>query len=174
MTDSKAALKKSNPSPKTQSYPTSLEIGGSNPVNENAGQNDRSNSPPQEENQPNNSPSPRFRHCSGSTTPTRTPSPSFGGEGEDRQQVKTKTVSFHSHTNWKKDRKIHSAHDCLEYMIEGSSLIKLRSNGRQYHRYFRLLEDLSAIRWTPTSKKSCRAQGKFILMFFNERLGWNI
>lgn len=43
-------------------------------------------------------------------------------------------------------------------MIEGSSMVKLRANSRQYHRYFRLLEDLSAIRWTPTSKKSSKAQ----------------
>ncbi|KAF2358784.1 Phosphatidylinositol-specific phospholipase C X domain, partial [Trinorchestia longiramus] len=43
-------------------------------------------------------------------------------------------------------------------MKDGSSLIKVRSSGRQYHRYFRLLDDLSAIHWTPSSKKVAKAQ----------------
>ena len=49
-------------------------------------------------------------------------------------------------------------------MMEGSSLIKTRSNGKQFHRYFRLLEDLSAIKWTPSTKKAARAQGKDIII----------
>ncbi|XP_063585397.1 inactive phospholipase C-like protein 2 [Penaeus indicus] len=110
---------------------------------------------------PPRSPSPRYRRYSDST-PTRSPSPMPPGEDFDEVDSKgprkTKSVSFHSHTNWKSDRKIQSAYDCLEYMIEGSSMVKLRANSRQYHRYFRLLEDLSAIRWTPTSKKSSKAQ----------------
>ncbi|XP_042226630.1 inactive phospholipase C-like protein 1 [Homarus americanus] len=56
------------------------------------------------------------------------------------------------------DSQITEAYDCLQCMIEGSSMVKLRANSRQYHRYFRLLDDLSAIRWTPTTKKSTKAQ----------------
>lgn len=55
-----------------------------------------------------------------------------------------------------------AAYDCLQYMIEGSSMVKLRANSRQYHRYFRLLEDLSAIRWTPTTKKTSKAQREYL------------
>lgn len=54
-----------------------------------------------------------------------------------------------------------AAYDCLQYMIEGSSMVKLRANSRQYHRYFRLLDDLSAIRWTPTTKKTSKAQREY-------------
>ncbi|XP_045102897.1 inactive phospholipase C-like protein 1 isoform X1 [Portunus trituberculatus] len=107
------------------------------------------------------SPSPRYRRYSDST-PTRSPSPLLLADGYDeletRSSRKTKSVSFHSHTNWKSDRKIQSAYDCLQYMIEGSSMVKLRANSRQYHRFFRLLDDLSAIRWTPTTKKTSKAQ----------------
>ncbi|XP_068201247.1 inactive phospholipase C-like protein 1 isoform X1 [Palaemon carinicauda] len=110
---------------------------------------------------PPRSPSPRYRRYSDST-PTRSPSPMPPLDPQEDIEPgcarKTKSVSFHSHTNWKSDRKIQSAYDCLEYMIEGTSMVKLRANSRQYHRYFRLLEDLSAIRWTPTSKKSSKAQ----------------
>ncbi|KDR21266.1 Inactive phospholipase C-like protein 2 [Zootermopsis nevadensis] len=42
-------------------------------------------------------------------------------------------------------------------MITGSSLIKVKQNSKQYHRFFTLSEDLNAIRWTPTSKKSSKA-----------------
>ncbi|XP_076033546.1 inactive phospholipase C-like protein 1 isoform X2 [Oratosquilla oratoria] len=65
-----------------------------------------------------------------------------GEEEEEEEEYKSQRVAF----------------DCLQYMMEGSSMVKIRSNSRQYHRYFRLLEDLSAIRWTPTSKKSSKAQ----------------
>jgi hypothetical protein len=53
-----------------------------------------------------------------------------------------------------------SASACLQYMMTGSSLIKVRPNSRQYHRFFTLAEDLNAIRWTPTSKKTSKAIGK--------------
>ncbi|KAG8234834.1 hypothetical protein J437_LFUL015148, partial [Ladona fulva] len=46
---------------------------------------------------------------------------------------------------------------CLQYMMNGTSLVKVRPNARQYHRFFTLAEDLTAIRWTPTSKKSSKA-----------------
>ncbi|XP_069947747.1 uncharacterized protein [Cherax quadricarinatus] len=64
---------------------------------------------------PPRSPSPRYRRYSDST-PTRTPSPMPMGEGYDELHAtgvrKTKSVSFHSHTNWKSDRKIQSG-ECL-------------------------------------------------------------
>ncbi|MPC99177.1 hypothetical protein E2C01_094574 [Portunus trituberculatus] len=57
------------------------------------------------------SPSPRYRRYSDST-PTRSPSPLLLADGYDeletRSSRKTKSVSFHSHTNWKSDRKIQS------------------------------------------------------------------
>ncbi|XP_065351230.1 inactive phospholipase C-like protein 2 isoform X1 [Cloeon dipterum] len=70
---------------------------------------------------------------------------------------KAKSVSFHSATSLPTERKISSASACLHYMMVGSSLIKVRPNSRQYHRFFTLTEDLSAIRWTPTSKKASKA-----------------
>ncbi|XP_066997278.1 inactive phospholipase C-like protein 2 isoform X2 [Anabrus simplex] len=70
---------------------------------------------------------------------------------------KAKTVSFHSATSLPTERKISSASACLHYMMSGSSLIKVRPNSRQYHRFFTLAEDLNAIRWTPTSKKISKA-----------------
>ena len=44
-------------------------------------------------------------------------------------------------------------------MVRGSSLIKVRPNGRTYNRYFSLDEDLSSLRWIPTSKKASKAAG---------------
>lgn len=84
------------------------------PSPENVRQNGGPPCSPQE-NPHQRSPSPRYRHYSGSTTPTRTPTPTFTGDAEERAPVKTKSVSFHSHTNWKKDRKIHSG----EYLLMG-------------------------------------------------------
>jgi hypothetical protein len=49
-------------------------------------------------------------------------------------------------------------------MMSGSSLIKVRPNSRQYHRFFTLSEDLSAIKWTPTSKKASKAVGEYSKM----------
>ena len=75
------------------------------------------------------SPSPRYRSLGDLTSPTsrspsrchspsmmrssrsrsRTPSPTRDlGSPEPEEMPKTKTVSFHSHTNWKNERKIHS------------------------------------------------------------------
>lgn len=68
-----------------------------------------------------------------------------------------KTVSFHSATSLPTERKISNASDCLQYMVAGSNLLKFRSSSRQYHRFFTLNEDLTAIRWTPTNKKSTKA-----------------
>ena len=64
---------------------------------------------------PGRSPSPCYRRYSDST-PTRSPSPVLLADGYDDLEVrssrKTKSVSFHSHTNWKSDRKIQSG-KCL-------------------------------------------------------------
>lgn len=54
-------------------------------------------------------------------------------------------------------KKISSVSDCWRYMVRGSSLIKVRPNGRTYNRYFSLDEDLSSLRWIPTSKKASKA-----------------
>ncbi|KAK6973270.1 phosphoinositide phospholipase c, partial [Biomphalaria glabrata] len=51
--------------------------------------------------------------------------------------------------------------DCLAYMQNGSELIKVRSNSRQYHRFFSLSNDMTEIRWQPTSKKPHKARSKF-------------
>ncbi|EFX86832.1 hypothetical protein DAPPUDRAFT_207590, partial [Daphnia pulex] len=44
-------------------------------------------------------------------------------------------------------------------MVRGSNLVKVRPNGRTYNRFFSLDEDLSCIRWIPTSKKASKATG---------------
>ncbi|XP_046407217.1 inactive phospholipase C-like protein 2 isoform X1 [Ischnura elegans] len=74
-----------------------------------------------------------------------------------KPEKKAKSVSFHSGTSLPMERKISSAAACLQYMINGTSLVKVRPNARQYHRFFTLSEDFTAIRWTPTSKKSSKA-----------------
>lgn len=51
--------------------------------------------------------------------------------------------------------------DCLRYMINGSSLIKVRPSARQYRRFFVLEEDLSALKWIPSSKKSSKARSMY-------------
>ncbi|XP_064601802.1 inactive phospholipase C-like protein 2 [Liolophura sinensis] len=56
------------------------------------------------------------------------------------------------------ERKITTAQDCLTYMQNGSDLVKVRSNSRQYHRLFTLNNDLTEIRWHPTSKKPHKAR----------------
>ncbi|CAG2172167.1 unnamed protein product, partial [Oppiella nova] len=48
--------------------------------------------------------------------------------------------------------------DCLQHMINGSTLIKVKASSRQYRRFFTLEEDLTAVRWLPSSKKSSKAR----------------
>ncbi|CAH1787304.1 unnamed protein product, partial [Owenia fusiformis] len=48
--------------------------------------------------------------------------------------------------------------DCLNYMQNGSELIKVRSNSRQYHRLFTIDTALIEIRWQPSSKKPHKAK----------------
>ncbi|XP_046564343.1 inactive phospholipase C-like protein 2 [Haliotis rubra] len=51
-----------------------------------------------------------------------------------------------------------TAQDCLAYMQNGSELIKVWSNSRQYHRFFSLSNDMTEILWQPTSKKRHKAR----------------
>ena len=60
-----------------------------------------------------------------------------------------------------------TAQDCLNYMQNGSELIKVRSNSRQYHRTFLLNPDMTEIRWYPTSKKAHKARSKYIFTSSN-------
>ena len=101
---------------------------------ENIKQNGRTCSSPFDDAGRQRSPSPRFRHCSGSTTPTRTPTPTnpeatgaiaIGIEDYHLAPTTAKTnksVSFHSHTNYRKDRKIQSGKslwDVITYTRQG-------------------------------------------------------
>ena len=47
--------------------------------------------------------------------------------------------------------------DCLRYMQEGSDFLKVRSYARQFRRLYKLNESLTAISWTPTTKKPSKA-----------------
>ncbi|XP_072022051.1 inactive phospholipase C-like protein 1 [Amphiura filiformis] len=60
----------------------------------------------------------------------------------------------------KADRPTHSLtpSDCLAFMQAGCELIKVRSQSRQYHRVFSLNEDMTELRWHPTSKKPDKAR----------------
>ncbi|XP_054714785.1 inactive phospholipase C-like protein 2 [Uloborus diversus] len=81
------------------------------------------------------------------------------GSGNFQNQTqRPKSVSFHTGSSLPVERKISNALDCLRYMINGSSLIKVRPSARQYRRFFSLEEDLSALRWVPSSKKSSKAK----------------
>lgn len=60
------------------------------------------------------------------------------------------------------------AADCLTFMQNGSELMKIRSNSRQYQRFFFLDEDLSSLRWRPSSKKPDKARSKWSCVVFYE------
>ncbi|XP_022097790.1 inactive phospholipase C-like protein 2 isoform X2 [Acanthaster planci] len=72
-----------------------------------------------------------------------------------RRRSRKKTVSF---STFPEERQISTASDCLAFMQAGCELIKVRSPSRQYHRIFSLSEELSEIRWHPTSKKPDKAR----------------
>ncbi|KAH3894174.1 hypothetical protein DPMN_018331, partial [Dreissena polymorpha] len=76
-------------------------------------------------------------------------------DGSRRGHSRKKTVSFSSMPT---ERKIATAQDCLSYMQQGSELVKVRSNSRQYHRIFSLNSDMTEVRWQPTSKKPHKAR----------------
>ncbi|XP_074595068.1 inactive phospholipase C-like protein 1 [Brevipalpus obovatus] len=81
---------------------------------------------------------------------TRQPKPSL---------TSTKSVCFHSIScNPGADRKAASPLDCLQIMMSGCPLVKIKANTRQYRRFYSLTEDLTAIVWVPSSKKSSKAR----------------
>ncbi|XP_054162349.1 inactive phospholipase C-like protein 1 [Oppia nitens] len=118
---------------------------------------------------------------SSSTALDQTHSPCFGSNGSDpvsREAVSPesedgsgnvfnfnrnlkqtqKSVCFHSVTAQSGEKKVSNALDCLQHMMNGSTLIKVKASSRQYRRFFTLEEDLSAVRWLPSSKKSSKAK----------------
>ncbi|TRY92945.1 hypothetical protein DNTS_009837 [Danionella cerebrum] len=56
------------------------------------------------------------------------------------------------------EKKISSASDCINSMVDGSELRKVRSNSRVYHRYFLLDADMQSLRWEPSKKESDKAK----------------
>ncbi|XP_041423454.1 inactive phospholipase C-like protein 2 isoform X2 [Xenopus laevis] len=56
------------------------------------------------------------------------------------------------------EKKISSASDCINAMVDGSELKKVRSNSRIYHRYFLLEADMQSLRWEPSKKDSEKAK----------------
>lgn len=76
-------------------------------------------------------------------------------DGRPSKRSLQKSVSFIARPE---DKRIINAADCLTFMQTGSELMKIRSNSRQYQRFFYLDEDLSALRWRPSSKKPDKAR----------------
>ncbi|XP_072910523.1 inactive phospholipase C-like protein 2 isoform X2 [Hemitrygon akajei] len=76
-------------------------------------------------------------------------------DGNRQRRERKKTVSFSSMPT---EKKISSASDCINSMIEGSELKKIRSNSRVYHRYFLLDADMQSLRWDPSKKESDKAK----------------
>ncbi|KAG8188386.1 hypothetical protein JTE90_019290 [Oedothorax gibbosus] len=87
-----------------------------------------------------------------------------GSEGRDSAQhfhyQRPKSVSFHTGSSLPLESKISNAIDCVKYMANGSSLVKVRPSARQYRRFFVLENscDDYALRWMPSSKKSSKAR----------------
>ncbi|XP_016341303.1 inactive phospholipase C-like protein 2 isoform X1 [Sinocyclocheilus anshuiensis] len=76
-------------------------------------------------------------------------------DGSRRCRERKKTVSFSSMPT---EKKISSASDCINSMVDGSELRKVRSNSRVYHRYFLLDADMQSLRWEPSKKESDKAK----------------
>ncbi|XP_015761083.1 PREDICTED: inactive phospholipase C-like protein 1 [Acropora digitifera] len=76
-------------------------------------------------------------------------------DGKNSKRTLQKSVSFIARPE---DKRIINAADCLTFMQNGSELMKIRSNSRQYQRFFFLDEDLSSLRWRPSSKKPEKAR----------------
>ncbi|XP_044305306.1 inactive phospholipase C-like protein 2 [Varanus komodoensis] len=76
-------------------------------------------------------------------------------DGTKQKRERKKTVSFSSMPT---EKKISSASDCINAMVEGSELRKVRSNSRVYHRYFLLDADMQSLRWEPSKKDSEKAK----------------
>ncbi|KAI4881856.1 hypothetical protein NFI96_000507 [Prochilodus magdalenae] len=76
-------------------------------------------------------------------------------DGSRQRKERKKTVSFSSMPT---EKKISSASDCINAMVDGSELKKVRSNSRVYHRYFLLDADMQSLRWEPSKKESDKAK----------------
>ncbi|XP_073486299.1 inactive phospholipase C-like protein 2 [Aquarana catesbeiana] len=76
-------------------------------------------------------------------------------DASKQKRERKKTVSFSS---MPAEKKISSASDCINAMVEGSELKKVRSNSRIYHRYFLLDADMQSLRWEPSKKDSEKAK----------------
>ncbi|KAG7257725.1 hypothetical protein CRUP_011442 [Coryphaenoides rupestris] len=76
-------------------------------------------------------------------------------DGSRQRKERKKTVSFSSMPT---EKKISSASDCINSMVDGSELKKVRSNSRVYHRYFLLDADMQSLRWEPSKKESEKAK----------------
>ncbi|XP_041102330.1 inactive phospholipase C-like protein 2 isoform X1 [Polyodon spathula] len=76
-------------------------------------------------------------------------------DGSRQRRERKKTVSFSSMPT---EKKISSASDCINAMVEGSELKKVRSNSRVYNRYFLLDADMQSLRWEPSKKESEKAK----------------
>ncbi|XP_077086038.1 inactive phospholipase C-like protein 2 [Siphateles boraxobius] len=76
-------------------------------------------------------------------------------DGSRRCKERKKTVSFSSMPT---EKKISSASDCINSMVDGSELRKVRSNSRVYQRYFLLDADMQSLRWEPSKKESDKAK----------------
>ncbi|OCT74144.1 inactive phospholipase C-like protein 2 isoform X1 [Xenopus laevis] len=76
-------------------------------------------------------------------------------DGTKQKRERKKTVSFSSMPT---EKKISSASDCINAMVDGSELKKVRSNSRIYHRYFLLEADMQSLRWEPSKKDSEKAK----------------
>ncbi|XP_075443018.1 inactive phospholipase C-like protein 2 isoform X2 [Ascaphus truei] len=76
-------------------------------------------------------------------------------DGTKQKRERKKTVSFSSMPT---EKKISSASDCINSMVDGSELKKVRSNSRVYHRYFLLDADMQSLRWEPSKKDSEKAK----------------
>ncbi|CAH2282737.1 inactive phospholipase C 2 [Pelobates cultripes] len=76
-------------------------------------------------------------------------------DGTKQKRERKKTVSFSSMPT---EKKISSASDCINAMVEGSELKKVRSISRIYHRYFLLDADMQSLRWEPSKKDSEKAK----------------
>ncbi|MBN3314352.1 PLCL2 protein, partial [Atractosteus spatula] len=76
-------------------------------------------------------------------------------DGSRQRRERKKTVSFSSMPT---EKKISSASDCINSMVEGSDLKKVRSNSRVYQRSFLLDADMQSLRWEPSKKESEKAK----------------
>uniref|UniRef100_A0A1I8I7I0 PH domain-containing protein n=1 Tax=Macrostomum lignano TaxID=282301 RepID=A0A1I8I7I0_9PLAT len=71
-----------------------------------------------------------------------------------------KSVSFLS-SSFDKGIRVIDAPDCVNYMRDGTELLKIRSSGRHFKRFFFLDTETMEIRWHPSSKKRQKAKCEF-------------